>query len=298
MTVGTASNNQKTAKFQYYYCSARRRQDYLYECPRRGSFRSDYVDEAVWDWVSSLLSNPELLTKGLRDKQAAMEEANRPLRERLAVIDDLISNHRAQLERILELYVAGDFGRQMLLERRARLEATLDSLEEERTSVVESLQTRALTEEHMSTIAEFAKKTAKGLQKAEESFEARRRIIELLDLEAKLTIEDGVKVAYVRCVIGKERLVIESPSIRVVRQKAPRPSRRGSLPDGDDRPRAGRAGCRALAVQPSYRLPRVRSFPRASRETRRAMYRPRSSPTSYGPCYRTNVLLSRTLVPL
>ena len=129
--------------------------------------------------------------------------------------------------------------------------------------MVESLQTRALTEEHMSTIAEFAKKTAKGLQKAEESFEARRRIIELLDLEAKLTIEDGVKVAYVRCVIGKERLVIESPSIRVVRRKAPRPSRRGSLPDGDDRPRAGRAGCRALAVPPSYRLPRVRSFQRA-----------------------------------
>lgn len=51
---------------------------------------------------------------------------------------------------------------------------------------------------------------AQGLDVAEEDFEARRRIIEMLNLQATLVVEDEQEVIYARCMLGEEVLSLAS----------------------------------------------------------------------------------------
>ena len=60
-----------------------------------------------------------------------------------------------------------------------------------------------LTVDQEQTIQEYASLLRKGLSVAETQFQARRHIIELLNVTATLRREDGQKVAYVSCVLGE-----------------------------------------------------------------------------------------------
>jgi len=58
-----------------------------------------------------------------------------------------------------------------------------------------------MTEDQVQDILGFARRIALGLEAAEHDFEAKRQIIELLDVQATLAVEDGVKVAHVSCIV-------------------------------------------------------------------------------------------------
>jgi len=195
----------------YYMCPARRNPEYVQKCQRPFNFRADHVDSVVWEWVKSFLSDPQALAAGLQQEQANREKTNRPLRERLAVVDDLLAGNRQQLERALDLYISGDFPREMLTERKQRLEETINGLERERETLAARLEVQALTDEQLVGVTEFAQEVAQGLEKADSDFDARRRVIEILDVRATLTAENGQKVVYVQCMLGKDALSIVSP---------------------------------------------------------------------------------------
>ena len=200
-------------KYLYYYCPATagrivgKRCDLPY-------FRVDQVDRAVWEKIKSWLSDPEVLEQSLERVKAKLEGKNQPLLDRLAVVDDLLTDNRQKLGRLLDLYLSGDFGKEMLTERKTRLETTIASLEKERANLTIELQTNTLTDEQIKTIVDFARKVSQGLEIAEKDFDARRRIIDLLDVQVRLVIEDGVKVAWVSWLVSgeEERLSIEGIS--------------------------------------------------------------------------------------
>lgn len=74
------------------------------------------------------------------------------------------------------------------------------------------LEAQTLTEEQVATITEFAQQVAQGLETVNRGFEARRRVIDLLDVQATLAVENGQKVVYVRCMMGEDALSIASTS--------------------------------------------------------------------------------------
>ena len=78
--------------------------------------------------------------------------------------------------------------------------------------VTTKLESVALSDDQILTIEGFARKVAEGLKLAEEDFGARRRIIDLLDVQVTLAIEEGQKIAYVKCLIDERELSIESTS--------------------------------------------------------------------------------------
>ena len=200
----------------------RKRRLYLYcRCPvgsNRGngyartcdmpSFDAERVDSAVWDWVESLLSDPVALTRGLIQHQQERDQANEPLRQRLQVVDDLLTDNKKQLDRLLDLYLASDFPREALTERKARLETTGQALENERASLAAQLEAQSLTDEQIQSLEGFARKIAEGLVAAERDFETRRAVIEALDVHGTLVIEDGERIAYVQCILRKEDSVL------------------------------------------------------------------------------------------
>ena len=196
----------------YYRCS-RSRGEVLGKCEAK-SFRADVVDNAVWEWVKSVLTDPTMLAEGLRAEQETREAASEPLRNRLAMVDNLLADNRRQLERLLDLYLSGDFDKEMLIERKARLETTIEALERERAGLTAQLEAQTLTPEQIESIREFAAKVASGLDTASNDPNAQRAILEMLDVHVALTVEDGEQVAYVHCLSYNDKLSIAPKTSR------------------------------------------------------------------------------------
>jgi hypothetical protein len=173
-------------------------------------FRADQVDALVWDWLKEKLSGPGRLTQGLEDYQAEQDKANEPLRARLAVVDSLIADNRKQLEKLLDLYLTDDFPKEMLTDRKARLETTIGALDKERAGLVAQLEVQTLTRAQIQSLQEFSTRIGKGMENAD--FQTRRGLIEDLDVTVTLTVEDGEKVAYPRCILpwGRDVLFIDT----------------------------------------------------------------------------------------
>jgi site-specific DNA recombinase len=172
------------------------------------SFRADYVDHTVWTWLRDLFGDEVNLAHRLRQAQADRERELQPLRDRLTIVDDLLAENRAQLARALDLYLSGDFDKSMLAERKNRLETTIAGLEAERSNLETLLTEQAFTAEQVQTIGEMAGRVRDDLALADDvsaGFEIRQRLVDLLDVQARLCVEAGERVAYVRCVIDLER---------------------------------------------------------------------------------------------
>jgi site-specific DNA recombinase len=194
----------------YYVCRARSAKlDLAREC-NAPCFRANDVDEAVWDWIKSFLTDPEVLAQGLRDVQQKREQENAPIRSRLAVVDDLLVDNRTQLERLLDLYLAGDFPKEMLTDRKARMEKTIQALEKEQIGLLAHLEGHLLSVEQIKTIQEFAAGVSQKLDAMDNDLDAKRRLIEMLDVQVTLTTENGEKVIYARCILGQDSWPVSS----------------------------------------------------------------------------------------
>ena len=85
------------------------------------------------------MQHPDRLAEGLRNEQAAAERANSALRERVAIIEARLADTESQLKRLLDLYLQGDFPKEVLTERKARLEQEVAELTRERTELTTHL---------------------------------------------------------------------------------------------------------------------------------------------------------------
>lgn len=215
---GSATSPKLKRRYKYYRCAAAAGQMANINCDAR-YYRADKVDGVVWEWVKSFLIDEKALAEGLQAQQARQEQTSRPLRDRLNAIDDLLTEHRAQLERALDLYLSGDFPREMLTERKERLQSTVGALERERINLVAQLEAQTLTDEQVQTSIEFAEKVRGGLEAADQDFETRRQLIDTLDVRATLVMEDGERVVYVQCTLGEGALSIASDTIKTSRTR-------------------------------------------------------------------------------
>jgi len=177
------------------------------DCEREW-FKVKDVDTAIWQQVRAFMTDPAALAKGIADYQTERERANQPLRDRLHVVEDLLTDNKAQLSRLLDLYLTGDFPRDILTERKARLQETIVALESERQRLTTQLEAGALTQAQVELVRDFAQHVGAGLEDAENDFKARRKLIELLDVRAMLAVEEGDQVVYFRCILSDEVLRI------------------------------------------------------------------------------------------
>ncbi len=107
------------------------------------------------------------------------------------------------MERLIDLYLSGAVDKDMLLERKKRLEDTIAKLEVERDGMEMRLQ-YILPDDQICEVATFGERLSAGLGSADEDFAERRRIVELLDVRANLVVEDGEKVIYPTFILSKE----------------------------------------------------------------------------------------------
>jgi len=176
--------------------------------------RADHVDAAVWQWVTEFLTNPEVLASGLLAEQGEREKTGKPLRDRLAVVDGLLAGRQDQLGKLLDLYLDSGFPREVLADRQKQLEDGIAGLGREREILVGQLAQETLPDETIRDIVKFAGEVALDLEAAGQSYEARRRIVDMLDVRVTLTLEDGEKIVYASMLCGDGTFPVVSTSSR------------------------------------------------------------------------------------
>jgi len=199
----------KNKTYRYYRCPGTHIK-YLARSCEQVPFSASQVDTVVWEWIGSFFLEPENLRAGLEARKDAKEEANRPLLQKLELVETQLAKHQQQMERLLDLYLAGDFPKETLLERKTRLESTIAKLEGQRTPLKAQLEEASLSDEDIATIEEFAEWVRFGLDTAE--FAIRRQLVDLLNTQVVLDTEDGQKVAYCTCEFGEALLIVPGTS--------------------------------------------------------------------------------------
>ena len=174
------------------------------------TFRVDDVDNTIWGWVRALLEDPENIRTGLQGMQEETERANQSLYSRLEIIQNRIEESQLQLQKLLDLYLNDDFPREMLQERKARLEETLMNLRKEKVELSSHLHAITVTDEQIEDIEAICAQVRDGLETA--TFEQKRQLIDLLDVRGKLAIENDEKVVYVKCILGQQLLSVARTS--------------------------------------------------------------------------------------
>ena len=188
--------------YKYYACDNK-------DCTRV-SCRVGLLDETIWEWVKSLLLDPTRLSEGLANYQKEKEQDTEPIRERIRIASELLADHKAQLERLVDLYLSGTVAKEHLVDRKNRLETTISALEAELASLKISLQGQILTPEQEASIEAFSAEVRAGLKEGDTSFERRRQLIDLLNVTGTLSKENDELVVYARCVVGAKTLAIET----------------------------------------------------------------------------------------
>jgi hypothetical protein len=103
------------------------------------NFRADQVDDTVWGWIKHIMQHPDQIADGLRAEKIEAERANSALSERLALIDDKITENQSKLDHLLDLYLDKGISKETLLERETQFKAALADLNAERADLAEHL---------------------------------------------------------------------------------------------------------------------------------------------------------------
>lgn len=195
--------------YPYYRCPVPHSQGTHFmnkKCSTTKHFRADYWDEAIWNEVRYFLSNPKKLIKGIKQYKEEQESKNAPLWRRIGILDDLLGQKKTELDRLLDLYLSGEFAKDVLMDRKQRLEQTIESLEEEKESLLANLR-QTITNEQLDELEIFAQHVAEGFDEANEDFECRRKILDFLNLKTSFSYEDEIEVAQIYCEFGLDEQI-------------------------------------------------------------------------------------------
>lgn len=206
--VRSIAIKKKHRKTQYYYrCGAR---SHDVKCSSSTHYRVDDVDRTAWESIREKLYDEKSLLTALRDQQSRRNEILEPKRRELEIVKQLITENENQLDKLIDLYLRGDFPKEMLTERKQRLEQTLDGLRGEQVRILELIKEQELNDESIQSIMDFRSAVGNGILEADRDFAKRRWLFEKLNVSGELNVEDGQKVLYLHCDIGNERLLAAS----------------------------------------------------------------------------------------
>ncbi len=192
-------------KHLYYVCNSKTNREVK---PRNCSLpyiRADQLEPVIWEWVATKIIDEKKLKEGLEDYQKEQEDNNKPLFERLAAIDRLLTNNHSKYERLLDLYLTGDFDRDTLTKRKAEIEKQTSALNTEKAEFISQVKGKGLTTEQITEILEFATQIREEVAdiEATNDFAYKRKFLELLNMEVTVKVDGEERTALAQCKLGK-----------------------------------------------------------------------------------------------
>lgn len=198
-------------KYSYYCCPSGNGKYLTRDCDMP-FFRADRVEAVVWRWIEEVLTDEVKLQLAIDDYRAMMEKQNNPAKEELTIVEGLIAENREKLadEMLNMRLVKGEMAKAEFAVAINRIEETLTRLTTRRNELIAQIEDTTLTDAQILTIKQFAAQVRTDIETIRADFDSKRAFLDLINLQARFTIEDGVKMVYVTCKIGNPHLSIVS----------------------------------------------------------------------------------------
>lgn len=190
--TGNALRLAKDGERTRYYRDSRYKVRHVHlegRCKNK-SIRGDTIEADIWDEIRELFQDLDKLWNELKAAQQSADDQLQPLREKLQVTDDLIQHEEREAAKIaaaLPDTEKGSMARKLLIEKDKDISAHLADLTKQREKIVKQLGASKVTEEQIKTIMTYARRVRRGISKAENSVQAKRRILEALDVQITVT---------------------------------------------------------------------------------------------------------------
>lgn len=201
----TLNGNFPDNEIKRYRCSQRMRK--LTGVEQRCSqvaVNGDKLEAAVWGYVLDVITmDPDRFERALLDARERDEAAAAPLRERLAIVDSLLTRHEADMRTHVDLLAsATPLLAKTIRESIEALERSYGALVAERDELGATLAKESLTDADVSAALQFRADALAGLEHA--TFDDKRAMLRRLRVNVVVT----GKIAEVTCMIPLEKATI------------------------------------------------------------------------------------------
>jgi len=169
-------------------------------------FHVRWVDDGVWAELRDWLEDPNSLAHGLANYETDRAKEIAVLRSQLETLGSTIARHEARRDRLIDLYIDGNLEREPLDKRRIEIDQTLARLGSQRDELERAIENLQNSGQLALNLAAFGEQIRPKLAYADQDFETRRRIVEILDLKATLTMENEKRAVHAVCHVDGEQL--------------------------------------------------------------------------------------------
>jgi len=176
---------------------------YLNRCDMP-TFSEEELDTAIWRWVCELVQKPEQRRAMLLARQVEADKQHTNLHDRVNSVERFIIEKENELEQLFR--ERGKWPDKLLAAEKARIETDIADAQRERAELTAKLAAVVYTDEQIQAVDDFCAHLATVLDNATQ--EKRRKAYAMLNFSARLTTEDGWKIAHCTCILGKRSLDI------------------------------------------------------------------------------------------
>ena len=173
-------------------------------------FRADVLDDRVWTWLKEQLMDADKFEQALDARLEARQAARLPLENALAALRAEQQKDEVKLERLLDLYLGGGITKERFESSQMRIEASIQSRATKTSEIEQQLLEIEARVGDIRSATVLARKIAAriGAADTEDNFEARRQIVETLDVQGFLEFRGDQKLARVTCTLTPNPLLI------------------------------------------------------------------------------------------
>jgi DNA invertase Pin-like site-specific DNA recombinase len=169
------------------------------------------VDATVWNFVSSLLAQPEALAASMREVQQSQSDKQEAMLARIAEIEEIIAERTGDLEELARSFPSAHGMLRTVLQKQAdQLEETIRGLVVQRDKLKGELDETVISQEDIEALTVFATQVQDKL--ADADFETKRAVIEELNLSFEVAKEGEEFVVYMKWLVDPFRLAVMQDS--------------------------------------------------------------------------------------
>ena len=163
--VCNGTYNGATTRGRWHYYRCRRSLTDVAESERcKGHVNGDLMDDAVWACVREALMNPVRLFAGIAEMRQEAKRAQKMVEANLAVIVAQIEKTRDRVNRLVDLYTAGEIDKTTFTEKKATIQSEIKKLESEREDMLKRLgEVRILDSNEEAQLRQVAAEIAEKL---------------------------------------------------------------------------------------------------------------------------------------
>lgn len=185
----TITFKERGVQYKYYRCNGAR--SYAYEKCTLPQISVPKADARVWGEVEKLLNDPDAIIAGYERLRAIARQANEEAEANIEAGRRLLGRYRASLKKYAEMYDEDLITKELLREKKAELDGQIRQAERE-LAEYEAALLHVISDEEIQDRVRTIRLIKQRLDELGTlDFKDRRRVIELLNIEAVFGREDG-----------------------------------------------------------------------------------------------------------